>query len=99
MNEPDQTIQRPRLRWARAHIRDLGARWRRIPRPVRQVSAAAAGGALILGGALLLVLPGPGLAVIALGLAVLATEFPWARRLLRWAAAHVRRAIRRVRSR
>jgi uncharacterized protein (TIGR02611 family) len=98
MNEPNETIQRPRLQGARAHARDLGARWRRIPRPVRQVSAAAAGGALILAGALLLVLPGPGLAVIALGLAVLATEFPWARRLLQWAAAQVRRAVRWVRS-
>jgi UPF0716 family protein affecting phage T7 exclusion len=90
MNEPDETSQRTRLRWAR----ELNATWRRIPRPVRQVSAAAAGGAFILAGGLLLVLPGPGLAVIALGLAVLATEFPWARRLLQRAAARVRRALR-----
>ena len=40
------------------------------------------GGVVILVGVVLLVLPGPGLLVIALGLAVLATEYPAARRLL-----------------
>jgi hypothetical protein len=94
MNDPDETVPPTRLRWARARARELGAHWGRVPRPARQAFAAAAGGALILAGALLLVLPGPGLAVIALGLAVLATEFPWARRLILWAAAQVRRALR-----
>jgi uncharacterized protein (TIGR02611 family) len=42
------------------------------------------GVALILLGTLLLVLPGPGIVTIAAGLAVLATEFAWARRLLDW---------------
>jgi hypothetical protein len=40
------------------------------------------------------VLPGPGLAVIALGLAVLATEYDWAARLL----AEVRRRASRMAS-
>ncbi len=31
----------------------------------------------------MLVTPGPGLAVIVLGLAILATEFVWARRLMK----------------
>jgi uncharacterized protein (TIGR02611 family) len=42
------------------------------------------GTALVLLGVLLLVLPGPGIVTIAAGLAVLATEFAWARRLLDW---------------
>jgi Putative transmembrane protein (PGPGW) len=45
-------------------------------------------------GVALLVLPGPGLAIIAVAVAILATEFLWARRALRnakGAAAKVRR--------
>ena len=38
---------------------------------------------MLLVGVLLLVLPGPGLLVILLGLAVLGSEFVWARRLVR----------------
>lgn len=38
--------------------------------------------AVILVGVALLVLPGPGLLVIAAGFAILATEFTWAQRLL-----------------
>lgn len=37
---------------------------------------------LLLAGAIMLVTPGPGWLAIALGLAVLAAEFVWARRLL-----------------
>jgi hypothetical protein len=36
----------------------------------------------------MLVLPGPGIAVILLGLVVLAREFSWARRVLAWARHH-----------
>lgn len=36
-------------------------------------------------GLALLALPGPGWAAIFVGLAILATEFHWARRLLHWA--------------
>ena len=37
---------------------------------------------LLVAGTLMLVLPGPGLLVIFIGLALLATEFAWARRAL-----------------
>ena len=40
------------------------------------------GGALLVAGLAMLVLPGPGLLVLAAGMAVLAVEFPWARRML-----------------
>ena len=55
---------------------------------------ALIGGTVLLFGVVLLVLPGPGIPVIAGGLAILATEFFWARRALRNAkstAAKVRR--------
>jgi hypothetical protein len=38
------------------------------------------GGILVLAGVAMLALPGPGLLTIAAGLAVLATEYAWARR-------------------
>jgi uncharacterized protein (TIGR02611 family) len=53
-----------------------------------------AGLVMLAGGVAMLVLPGPGLAVIALGLAVLATEYDWAARLL----AEVRRRASRMAS-
>jgi uncharacterized protein (TIGR02611 family) len=46
-----------------------------------RVGVAALGGAVIAAGAAMLVLPGPGWAAIFVGLAILSTEFRWARRL------------------
>lgn len=48
---------------------------------------AVVGTTILLGGVMLLVLPGPAFLVIPIGLAVLALEFEWARRLLRRARA------------
>jgi len=50
--------------------------------PPRRLFVTAGGGLLLLAGAAMLVLPGPGLLVIAAGLGLLATEFVWARRML-----------------
>lgn len=47
---------------------------------------------LVLGGIALMPLPGPGILVVVAGLAVLATEYVWARRLLRRAKAEAGRA-------
>lgn len=58
------------------------AQWRRLPHPIRWLGVAAVGGTLIVVGVILLVLPGPGLVLIALGVAVLATEFAWAESIL-----------------
>ena len=49
---------------------------------VRKIAVATAGFSVIAGGMALIVLPGPGLVVIAIGLAILAREFPWAARLV-----------------
>ena len=46
--------------------------------------ATAIGGVILLAGVAMLVFPGPGWAVIFLGLAVLATEYVWAHRLLKF---------------
>ena len=44
---------------------------------------AVGGGLLVTIGAILLLLPGPGLLLMILGLSILATEFLWARKRLR----------------
>jgi tellurite resistance protein TerC len=46
---------------------------------VKRIAVAVIGFTVILVGVALLMLPGPGLVTIALGLAILATEFVWAR--------------------
>lgn len=69
-------------------------RWTRVraqiaalPRPVRLVAVAVVGGTVLLTGVAMLVLPGPGILAILAGLALLATEFAWARRWLERARA------------
>ena len=57
---------------------------------------ALMGGTVLLIGIAMLVLPGPGLPVVAAGLAILATEFLWARRALRKAKGRVARASRKL---
>jgi uncharacterized protein (TIGR02611 family) len=54
-----------------------------IARNGKRVAVTIAGFAVMLAGVALLVLPGPGLLVIIAGLAILATEYVWAQRLLR----------------
>jgi uncharacterized protein (TIGR02611 family) len=66
-----------RARAWRERIRS-GRRTRRI----WQLSVALVGGAITIGGLVLVPLPGPGWLIVFVGLAVLATEFVWAQRLL-----------------
>lgn len=65
-----------------------------IGRSAKRVAVAVVGGVLVGVGLVLMVLPGPGLLVIALGFAVLATEFAWARRALETGKRHTERAVR-----
>jgi uncharacterized protein (TIGR02611 family) len=58
------------------------ARLNNTPTWLRRPIVTLVGVTLIAVGVVLLVLPGPGLLVMALGLAVLATEYPAAQRLL-----------------
>ena len=56
-----------------------------LARAVRRSGVFLVGTTLLIAGAALLVLPGPGIAVILLGLVVLSAEFQWAKRVLAWA--------------
>ena len=49
---------------------------------LRRVMVAVIGFTVLLIGVAMIVLPGPAVVVIPLGLAILATEFLWARRLM-----------------
>jgi len=53
-------------------------------RYARRVVVAVVGMTVLLFGVALLVLPGPAFVVIPVGLAILATEFAWARRWLHY---------------
>jgi uncharacterized protein (TIGR02611 family) len=64
---------------------------------VRRVAAIAGGGILLVTGIALLVLPGPGVPLIIAGLALLSTQFEWARRLRNWMHQRVRAAASRFR--
>lgn len=57
---------------------------------VRRAALITAGSVLCAVGIVLLVLPGPGLLLIAAGLSLLATELVWARRAVLKAKARVR---------
>jgi uncharacterized protein (TIGR02611 family) len=56
-----------------------------LARAVRRGTVFLVGTTLLIAGSAMLVLPGPGIAVILLGLVVLSAEFQWAQRVLAWA--------------
>jgi tellurite resistance protein TerC len=66
------SIKRLLSRW---HLDDI--------KVVRRVIVSVVGATVLLIGVALLVLPGPAFVVIPVGLAILATEYAWARRWLR----------------
>ena len=72
-------MRRLRL-WLRSNITD---------RRVRRVMVAVIGGTVLLIGIAMVVLPGPALVVIPVGLGILGLEFAWARIWLRKVRARV----------
>ncbi len=68
-----------------------------IGRSGKRIAVTVIGFALIALGLVLLVVPGPGLLIIAAGLAVLATEYTWARRALEETKRRASGAARRLR--
>ncbi len=68
------------MRWMRKALDSIGLKdW-----PVtRKIVVGVIGGTIVAIGIVLLVTPGPGTIVIPIGLLVLASEFAWARWLLR----------------
>jgi len=59
---------------------------------IYRAAFVVAGAVIVLGGLVMLVLPGPAFLVIPLGLAILSLEFPWAGRLLDTALVHAEQA-------
>ena len=62
-------------------------------RTPRKVVVAVVGGTVLLAGIAMVVLPGPAFLVIPLGLAILATEFIWARRWLKKVRALIPKSV------
>lgn len=66
-------------------------RWDQVPKGIRRIVIGVIGGTILLIGIALIVLPGPAVVVIPIGLAILATEFAWARHYLQKARGFLRR--------
>jgi hypothetical protein len=81
------------MSWVRKMTGALGLN--RSPR-IRRVVVAVIGGTIVVVGVALLVLPGPASLVIPIGLIVLASEFAWARYVLRRGKLVVKKARRGV---
>jgi uncharacterized protein (TIGR02611 family) len=62
----------------------FGVILRFIARNGKRIAVSVAGLVLLLLGVVMMVLPGPGIVFILLGLAVLATEYVWAQRALNY---------------
>jgi uncharacterized protein (TIGR02611 family) len=80
-DEASPTSRRSRLK-RRAQRKREQIRRRRTLDLTYRIGVFVVGGLIVLAGLAMLVLPGPGWLVIILGVAVLATEFAWAERLL-----------------
>jgi tellurite resistance protein TerC len=70
----------------------LWAAFKTVAAPLRKLIIALIGGTVLLIGVALIVLPGPAFIVIPIGLAILATEFAWAKHAVTRARAMVARA-------
>ena len=69
-----------------------------VPQIVRKVILAVIGTTVVLIGIALIILPGPAFIVIPIGLAILASEFIWARGVVKRGRIFVKRARRAVKS-
>jgi len=78
-----------------ATIRRGGQMARGALRQARRLVVLVTGLTVVAVGAAMIVLPGPAVVVIPLGLAILATEFMWARRLLDNMKARARHLVRK----
>lgn len=80
-------------RWMWFPIRAVA---RFIARSGKRIAVTILGFLLLIAGVIMLVTPGPGWAAIFLGLAVLATEYVWAERMLNAAKAKAQAAKQKV---
>ena len=65
----------------------------------RRIVVAVIGGSIVLLGIAMILLPGPAIIVIPVGLGILGLEFTWARRWLRKLRATATEVVNRVRGR
>ena len=68
-------------------------------RTIWRAFIAVAGGLVLVAGLIMIPFPGPGWLVVFLGIGVWATEFTWAKRLLRWTRARVSEGTEWMRAR
>ncbi|HEV8066315.1 MAG TPA: PGPGW domain-containing protein [Planctomycetaceae bacterium] len=71
----------------------------RLLRLVWRLGVLVVGTILLVAGVIMIVTPGPAIVLIPLSLGVLATEFPWARTVLRKARPMIDRMVERARRR
>ncbi len=64
---------------------------RKTLKQIRKIIVAVVGFTLLLIGIVMIALPGPAIVVIPLALAILGTEFVWARRLLESVKGRIKR--------
>jgi tellurite resistance protein TerC len=76
--------------------RILSSGWIPNLRFLKRIVVAIVGFSVLLVGVAMIVLPGPAFIVIPLGLAILATEFVWAHKLLEKAKAYFEKQRQRV---
>jgi uncharacterized protein (TIGR02611 family) len=69
---------------------------KRLSYAVRKAGITILGFTLLIAGIILLVLPGPGLVVLILGLVVLSWEYEWAKRHLHRARQTHQKAINKI---
>jgi len=72
----------PPARWRRLGLRGPAIVFRWFLRNAKRMAVLVVGVVVLAAGAAMLVLPGPGVIVLIVGLAILATEFAWAERAL-----------------
>jgi|SRR5687768_16645873 len=77
-------------------IRILRSGWITNLKFLKRIVVAILGFTVLLLGVVMIILPGPAFIIIPLGLAILATEFVWAQRLLTKAKAYFERQRQRV---
>lgn len=77
-------------------MHSVGTLLRFIWQNSKRIAVFVVGVVLLLGGLVMLVTPGPGFVLIIAGLAVLATEFVWAERMLDKAKTHAAAAANKV---
>ena len=66
--------------------------WKDLPRPLRKLIVGVIGVTVLLIGVAMIILPGPSFIVIPVGLAMLASEFAWARPAVRRARGMIAKA-------